>query len=60
MVRLVEVAFARVTLPVKVGAAEKTSDPEPVSSVIELMSVAESAVVVARDWASVNKARDAV
>jgi hypothetical protein len=44
----VPVAVANWSAPVKVGAAEKTSDPLPVSSVIELMRVAESAVVVAR------------
>ena len=32
----------------KVGAVPNTNAPLPVSSVIELMSVAESAVVVAR------------
>jgi hypothetical protein len=58
--KLVPVAVANWVAPVKVGAAEKTSDPLPVSSVIELMRVAESAVVVARDCASVKSARAAV
>ena len=42
------------------GFVENTTTPVPVSSVRELRSVAESAVVVARLCASVNSARDAV
>lgn len=58
--KLVVVAFARVTFPVKVGAILPTSEPLPVSSDSALKIAADSAVVVALLCASVKSAREAV
>ena len=56
----VAVSALKVAVPEKAGLFEKTRRFEPVSSVRELLSDADSAVVVALLCASVKRARDAV
>jgi hypothetical protein len=59
LVRVMLVGVPRIGVT-KVGEVAKTATPLPVSSVSAAESAAESAVVVALLWASVNNARDAV
>ena len=56
----VAVRLEKVAVPENAGDAEKTRRPDPVSSVSELESAAESAVVVALLCASVKSALLAV